>query len=115
MNGSNVEAVVKPASIEAGQVWVLEDVGSRDYPREVPAFEAAYLVLRRENTGSSTSSAVDSLYTTQVLGVVLDARFELSEDYREQDGTVRIDYPENMLHGGERVDADSPYRWRFVT
>lgn len=104
---------MKPSSVEPGQVWILEELGVPEYPRE-PTFCGAYLVTRLTVLESARlRHALGEPWTTQAFGLVLDAAI-VSLDEREKDGTVCLDYVEHLLHAGERLHDYSAFRWRFV-
>jgi len=105
---------VKPSRVEPGQVWVLEEVGLPEHPLPQPVFQGAYLVTRVSVLESQRRRhALGEPYTTQAFGVALDQPWA-SDDELEPDGSVCIDYPDLMLHAGERAHDDSSHRWRFV-
>lgn len=103
---------MKPSRVEPGQVWVLEEVGLPGFELREPAFRGAFLVTRLVVLESRrTARELGEPYTEKAYGIVLD---EPVRHDVEPDGTACIDYPELMLHAGDRTHDDSSYRWRFV-
>lgn len=104
---------MKPRSVEPGQVWVLEELGVPEHPRE-PTFCGAYLVTRLTVLESARRRHfLGEPWTTQAFGLALDVPI-VNRDELGPDGTACLDYLENLLHEGERLHADSAFRWRFV-
>lgn len=103
---------MKPSTVEPGQVWLLEEVGTAAYSHEA-RFKGLFLVTQVTMLASaSRRHSLGEPYTTQAFGLRLDGDGDALGVL--SDGLACLDYVVPLLHTGDRINEDSCFRWRYI-